>query len=304
MSENSRSALFMIIAMAGYGLNDTFVKLTAEQFSSAQIILLRSLFASVFLLAVLSLRKECHQLHGIFQPLVLFRTLADAAATLFYVSALSGLQLTAAAAIYQTTPLAVALGASVVFKEKIGAISWLAIVLGFLGVLIIVRPVGATFNNYTWFVVGAVLASTARDLATRKLKDEHSSFTFATLSAVSSLIIGGLLCITSNQNLLNTDGTLTEFSFLFAAALAIAIGYVTLALATKSGDFGFVGPFRYSILVYATLLGYIVLHEVPDLMTLIGSGIIVISGILTLLGPKSLRPQSEVERTRREAISH
>jgi drug/metabolite transporter (DMT)-like permease len=176
-------------------------------------------------------------------------------------------------------PLAVTLGAVVVFGEQVGWRRWLAIAAGFIGVLIIVRPGVAGFNQYSLLALCAVMFCAVRDLATKRIPKEIPSLFITLLTTVSVGTAGAVL--------LHPLGGWTPMSprtmaLLVVAAILLPIGYNCIILSLRIGDISAVAPSRYAALIWATLIGYAVFGEVPDAAMIIGAAIIVGSGLYAL----------------------
>lgn len=284
-SDDWRGAGFMLLAMAGYGLNDLMVKLVAAHLPAAMILAIRSAMAVLLLLGLLALRREIWQIRASLTGRALLRALLDTGATIGYVHALTGLSLANAAAIYQMTPIVFMLASAALLREAIPRSGWIGTALGFAGVLLVIRPDGAMLDPHALAVVVAVLCSVARDLLMRDSL-MPSPICLALLSAACTSLFG--------LGALTTGGTAapepTQVGLLALAATAIAVGYVFLALATATGGSGFVSPFRYSILVYATFLGMVVLGQYPDAPALLGIGLILLGGVTVALPSSRPRP--------------
>lgn len=271
----------MMLAMAGYVLNDVFIKLTSGELGLFQAIFVRGLFASVFIfllarhMGALDLKQGVR--NTVLQPSLTVRTLSEVGATVCFLSALFNMPIANVTSILQLLPLTVMLGAAWLFSEKIGWRRYLASLVGFLGVLLIVRPGGEGFNVYSLSAVGAVFFVTVRDLITRRLSDDTPSLFVSLITAVAITLAGGIGSLfetwqpVSNQNLI----------YLAAAAASLLAGYIFSILTMRAGEIGFISPFRYSILLWALLLGFVVFNEIPDGLALLGATVIVASGLFS-----------------------
>ncbi|MDC0584060.1 DMT family transporter, partial [Paracoccaceae bacterium] len=195
---------------------------------------------------------------------------------LFFVTAIALTPLATASSILQATPLVVTLGAAVFLKERVGWRRWTASLVGFAGVLLILRPGMAGFQPESLFAVLGVLCLSARDLATRVMRAQLSSVTVSIYAFVATACAGVIA--------LPFTGPFTPLQdvnwFLFAGAVLIGcFAYFTLISATRIGDASVVSPFRYSRLIFALALAMGFLGERPDSTTFIGAAIILTSGI-------------------------
>ena len=172
------------------------------------------------------------------------------------------------------------MGAAIFFGEKVGWRRWSAILVGFVGVLMIIRPGLQGFEAASILAVIGMLGFAGRDLATRAAP--------AVLSNVQLGIYGFFVLIPTGLAMLFYTGSAVSLNLVSASQIAGAtlfgvIAYYSLTIAMRTGEVSVVTPFRYTRLVFALILGIIVFAERPDLMTLLGSAIIVGSGIYTLL---------------------
>ena len=278
-SDNIRAALFMLLAMAGFVVNDTFVKIASADIAPAQIMAIRGVAASVFLALLAWKLGALRPLRLALSPRLLLRTAADILATLSYITALSQMPIANASAIFQALPLTVTLGAALFLGEQVGWRRWTAIAVGFIGVMIIVRPGTEGFTIYSVAVLASVVFAAVRDLSTRRMDRAVPSIFIALVTSVAVAAVGWLLLPLSGGWQPVSASILMNLCF---AAAAIAVGYIFIVQAMRTGDMGFVAPFRYSILLYALLIGYVVFGDLPSPLTLIGSAIVVASGLYTL----------------------
>ena len=293
LSDNVRASLYMMAAMAAFVVNDSIVKLLTADLAVPQLIAVRGLMATGLLGALAWWRGVSFSLRILRQPLVMLRTFGDVTCTLFYISALGSLPLANASAIFQALPLTVTLGAALFLQEPVGWRRWSAIGVGFLGVLIIVRPGLEGFTSASLFVLASVICAAIRDLATRRLPREIPSLLVSVVAALGVTLTGGLMIPATGWTPLAGQ----HLSMLAVAAVMIAVGYIFIVSAMRIGDMGFVAPFRYSVLVFALLIGIFWFGDVPDAFVLLGSLIVVLSGGYTLYRErvKGIRPLPETE---------
>ena len=180
-------------------------------------------------------------------------------------------------AILQALPLAVTMAAALLFAEPVGWRRWSAILVGFFGVLIVVRPGLEGFNIYSIVALTAIIFITVREIVTRKLSNEVPTITVVLSTAVGSSIFAGIMMIGSEWSAVR----LTAWLLLFGAAIAVMIASLLSVMAMRTGEIGFVSPFRYTSMLGAIGLGVIMFGDWPDSPTLIGTIIIICTGIYT-----------------------
>ena len=278
--ENIRGILFMILAMAGFALEDLFIKLLSSRVPVSQILIILG-FSGTAVLLIIAFLTHAPILHrDLLNRPIIVRTFCELFAALFFTSAIALTPLSSVASILMTTPLMVTMGASIFFGEKIGWRRWTAIIIGFFGVLLILRPGFESFMPASLLAVIATIFLAVRDLATRTMKFEISTTTVS-IYAFLAMGISGFIAMPFFSAMVIPSSI--EIVYLISATFVGVIGYYAIVLATRNGDVSVISPFRYSRLAFAMLLSIIILSERPDLLTLGGASIIVISGIYTFI---------------------
>ena len=200
--------------------------------------------------------------------LVLGRSAAEVASFFPFILALTHLPLANVTAILQALPLTITAAGAIFLGERVGWRRWTAIGIGFLGVLLIVRPGGADFNAWSLVALSATLMITARDLITRRLSPEVPSLKVAIFTAAGVTVLGLVLSLRVPwQPITGGQGGL-----ILGAAAFVFGGYLFSILAMRVGEVAAVTPFRYTALIWGLLLGLVVFGEWPRPLTLLGAG--------------------------------
>jgi drug/metabolite transporter (DMT)-like permease len=182
-------------------------------------------------------------------------------------------------------PLAVTLCAALFLGEAVGWRRYSAIAVGFVGVIIIVQPGSEGFTVYSLWAIAAVCCMVVRDLSTRRLLPGIPSIFLALTTGVGITAVAGLVSATRPWEPVSGHAG----GLLMVAAIFLVIGYLFNVLSMRHGEIGFVSPFRYTILIWAILLGFVVFGDVPNALTLIGSVIVVATGVYTFYRERQLR---------------
>lgn len=279
LSPNFRGALFMVVAMSVFTVSDAITKYLSESLNIGQIMAIRGVFATI-LVGLLAWRSGALALpRSVLHPLVALRAAGEAAATVTYFIALSYLPIADVSAVQQALPLAVTMGAALFLGEHVGRRRWLAIVAGFFGVLIIVRPGFAGFSPYFLLVLLCVVICAIRDLATRQIPDAIPTLLISAVTSVAVTFVGGAM-ITPMGGWLPM--TLNDIALLVVGAVLLLVGYQFIIMAMRVGDVSFIAPFRYTALLWAIVIGILFFGDFPDIPVLVGASIIVTSGLYTL----------------------
>ena len=278
--ENFRGILFMLLAMAGFALEDLFIKLLSSHIPVSQILFILG-FGGTTVFIVIALLTHAPILHrDLLNKPVIVRTICELFAALFFTSAIALTPLSSVASILMTTPIMVTMGAAIFFGEKVGWRRWSAIMVGFFGVLLILRPGFDSFMPASLLAVISTIFLAVRDLATRTMQIDISTTTVS-IYAFFAVGISGFFAMPFFSAMVIPSSI--EIMYFISAMFVGVIGYYAIVLATRNGDVSVISPFRYSRLVFAMLLSIIILKERPDLLTLSGAAIIVASGIYSFI---------------------
>ncbi|MCA1455897.1 DMT family transporter [Bradyrhizobium sp. BRP22] len=276
LSSNVRGSLFMAVAMAGFTMNDAITKVVTSEMNFGQVMLVRGVFAVALIAALAFHQGAMRPLRTLLVKPVALRVIGEVGGTVAYLAAIAHLPLANISAILQALPLLVTLGAALAFGEPVGWRRWLAIIAGFVGVLIIVRPGAEGFNQFTLLALISVIFCALRDLATRRIPAQIPSLFVTLVTTVTVMITGAVILVPLGGWTPPSTGAL---GLLAMAAVLVLIGYQCVIMALRTGDISAVAPFRYTALLWSILLGYLVFGDVPDAIMTAGASIIVLSGL-------------------------
>ena len=288
--DNLKGILFMILAMAGFACEDLFIKMLSENLPISEIIIILGFSGSIIFLIIGLLTKAPIFHQGLLTTPVIIRTLCELFGALFFVLAIALTPLSSASAIIQVMPLLVTIGAAIFFKEKVGWRRWTAVFVGFIGVLLILRPGFGSFMPASIFALLGATFLAGRDLATRAIEVKLPSVTIS-LYAFLAFGVSGIMLIPFSSEMLVPSSK--DILFFAGASAFGVIAYYSIVIAARTGEMSVISPFRYSRLVFAMLLSIIVLSERPDMLTLLGAAIIVASGIYTFVRENILNKPKE-----------
>lgn len=279
VAPNLRGSLLMTLSMAGFAVEDMGVKAAARSLPVGEVVALCGLIGIGFFAAVAAAQGDPPLPRAFLGRTMVLRSVFEVGGRLFYALALALIPLSAASAILQATPLVVVAGAALVFGEPVGWRRWTAVGLGFVGVLMILRPGVAGFDALALLAVAGMLGFAGRDLATRAAPKGLSNAQLG-VAGFAMFAIAGVVILGFTGEPAWPDGAGVAF-ILGAAAFGI-LGYAALTAAMRTGEIAVVTPFRYTRLIFALLIGFVVFGERPDAMMLAGCVVIVGSGLYTL----------------------
>jgi drug/metabolite transporter (DMT)-like permease len=279
MSDNMRGAALMTGAMTAFTFNDAFMKSLGDAIPLFQAIVIRGIGATLFLIVLTmyvgQLRLDASRRDW---TLMLIRALAEMAGTYFFLTALFHMPFANLAAIMQSLPLTVTLVGALFLGEAVGWRRLAAILVGFVGVLLIVKPGPDSFTIDAAYGLATVGCVTIRDIVSRMISPATPSLLVATVSA-----LGVTLFAAVGSVFVEWQPFTGHVAFhLGGAMLFLIFGYLFSVAAVRIGDLGFVAPFRYTGLVVALVVGVVVFNTFPDPLTLLGAGVVVATGLFTL----------------------
>ncbi|MEP5632903.1 MAG: DMT family transporter [Tateyamaria sp.] len=285
--DNLRGAFVMVLAMLGFAIEDAVIKLLAGALPVSQIIGTLGIASAVLFAGICRAQGRPLWSRDFLTPAVILRNVAEAVGALGFVTAIALMPLSSASAILQTGPLLVTLGAALFLGEPVGWRRWAAIVVGFGGVLLIIRPGTENFDWNSIYAVIGVIGLAIRDLAIRRIPAQISSMQLSMLAFLSLIPAAGILLITNGDTLVSPS--LGQWGLLASIVGIGALAYFGITYASRIGEISFVVPFRYSRMVFALVIGMAVFNENPDALTLLGGAIIIGSGLYTLWRERVLK---------------
>ena len=279
LNDNLLGAALMTCCVLAYVLNDAVMKFLFADIDFFQAIFLRGLVSLPPILILALMTKTLLQKYSAKnQRLMIIRILAEIGTTVTFLTALKHMPLANVTAILQSLPLAITMAAAIFLGEPVGWRRWSAICVGFTGVLIIIRPGLAGFNSYSLLALAAVILLTVREISTRQLDNKVPTVTVALSTTLGITAFAALMLIGTEWAEIN----FVSWSLIIAAAVAVTVATLLSVVAMRTGDIGFVSPFRYTSLIGAIGLGILLFGDWPDGITLLGAAIIAFAGIYSL----------------------
>ncbi|GGH14343.1 membrane protein [Alsobacter metallidurans] len=277
-AQNRRGILSMMAAMAIFTTSDTMMKIVREAAPPGEVVFIRGAFAILFSLVLLFGLGQIRRLPDTLSGWVALRAGLEAVVAICFVIALGHLPLADLTAIGQSAPILIAVACAVSGLEPMGWRRWLAVLVGFGGVLLVVRPTGSHFDAYSFVALLSAFFVAGRDLVTRSIP--RAIPTAAILTATSTAVcLSGLGMITV-ENWVHLAPV--QWLYLIGAGAAVMLGQFFVITAFRDVDVSVVSPFRYSVIIWAVLAGAIVFGELPDAMTITGAALVIGSGIYTI----------------------
>jgi drug/metabolite transporter (DMT)-like permease len=284
---NRRGILTMTGAMVFFVINDALVKWVSTDLPTPQLIFVRGVMTTALLLALAAWMGQLRLWRSALTRSVPTRALVDSLASFTYLTAMFHMPLGNATAINLAGPLFLTMLAVFFLHERVSLGRWALILLGFAGVLLVVQPRAGEFNSYAWLCLLAAMLHAGRDFLTRLVPAQVPSLLITLSTAMMVTLLAGVWSMFEPWRAMST----THIGQLFAAAMCLAAGYHLLTLSMRWGDMSVIGPFRYSGLLMALLLGYLMWGDVPNGLAWCGIALVVAAG-LGLLQAERLRKQA------------
>jgi drug/metabolite transporter (DMT)-like permease len=277
--ENIRGMVLMTAAMLFFAIADAWIKIASKTLPTGEILMFMGLGGTLVFFVIAMRRGDKVFTKAILNRSILLRALGEMVGTVGMITALALIPYSTTAAITQAIPLVITMGAALFLGETVGWPRWTAIGLGFVGVLLIIRPGVDSFDPNSIFAVIAVLGLSVRDLATRTAPRLITTPVLSTYGFIVLIPMGmGLWLLSGGGEIPD----LLHSAYLVGIVAMAALGYAAITKAMRMGDVGAITPLRYTRIVFAMGIGVVVFGEKLDTMTLIGTAIVIISGLFTI----------------------
>ncbi|WP_420565483.1 DMT family transporter [Thalassobaculum sp.] len=266
----------MMVAAAGIlTVNDAIAKWLTERYPVGQVLAMRGILvvAMVYAWAVLSGRGSALRVKN--WSLHLTRGGLMAVSTFLFVTSLWLLPIADAIAISFAGPIFATALAALILGEPVGWRRWSAVAIGFVGVVVMVRPTPEMFRIVALIPIVAAFVGALRDIVTRKLGTGGESTLMVLIVSTSIVAFAGLLTLPFGWVM----PTAAEMGLFLVTSILVAVAQGLMIESLRLGEVGLVGPFKYTSLLWALVLGLLVWGDVPGVWTLAGAALVVASGL-------------------------
>lgn len=275
---NLRGIVSVLLAMAFFVVSDSIVKLAGDMMPTTQIMAVRGLIAVVLTGTIAASSVSVERWHLVLQPRVVLRAMIEAAVAVLFLVALPYLPLPDITAIQQVTPLVLTVFSAVILKETVGWRRWLAVLAGFIGVVLVIQPTGQGINIFALSALACAVLVAVRDIVTRGLDPSIPTalVTFATTVTV---------CLTGwiGRPLETwTEPSTYGLALLAGSAVLVSLANVFIIRAFRGAEVSVVAPFRYAGVLWALVLGFFIWGYVPNALAIAGTVVLVASGLYVM----------------------
>ncbi|TDJ46899.1 MAG: DMT family transporter [Gammaproteobacteria bacterium] len=283
-SNTARGILSMIVGGGALTTSDAATKWLTETLPIGEILFVRALVVSIAIGLILWRSRSFGALRIGRYRNIAARSVLAVVSTFLIVSSLARLPLNEVIAILFVGPLFVAILATPLLGERVGIHRWLAVLIGFTGMLIMVRPGTAGFQVAALLPVVAALVAATRDIVTRRISTAETSVAILFYSMIALTLVG---LATAPFGWLPMDAG--DIALLILTGLLFGLGHYFIIEGYRYAEATVVAPYRYANLIWAALLGFVLWGEIPSIWVLAGTPLVVGSGLYILLYERSRR---------------
>jgi drug/metabolite transporter (DMT)-like permease len=266
----------MVLSAGSFVLNDSLMKKVIAGMPPFEVLFIRSIFASLWLIGLLTIMGNLRDLPKAFNRFVVSRGVMEIGSVLTFVLALAHAAQADIMAIYQTTPLLIIIGMSVLYGQAIGRVRLALVLLGFAGAIAVAQPGGSQTSPFVLLAFLTALFSALRDLFGRRIPD--STPVLVSTFVTTILVMCGALI--SNRLFESwVSPTSTQLMMLVGAGFLVNLGHVFTFQAFKKADAQAVAPFYYAFMVWGIIMGYLFFGDIPNALAMAGMALILLSGL-------------------------
>ena len=291
LTRNQLGVLYGIASVACFAMMDASVK-WLDMFPVGQVLFSRFFFGLIPILMLVP-RSEFKTFYKTSRPkLHAFRAITGTLAIIALFIGLREIPLADVVSLTFGGPIFVTLGSIFFLSEKVGIRRWLAVLIGFFGMLLIVKPAYEELNIYYIFPIIFCIFFACVALSIRSLSSTEPNYRIALYFSLLSMIVG-LLTLPFGWVMPNKF----EFFLLIFTGLVGSVANILLTVSLRYAEASLVTPTKYLNLVFAILLGYFIWSEIPKLLTLVGAGLIIISSVIIFMRESELKKKVVSSRT-------
>jgi len=286
-NNNLKGLLLMLLGQLSFAINDTIVKysvkITENDFSTLNIIFIRGIFTSFFIFCMIIFFNNTKIKYIFINPKFYLRAFFEVLTAIFFFSALILMPMANVYTLLMTTPFIVTLYAVIFIKEKVGIRRWSAVIVGFVGVIIVINPINLQFGYLFILPILAAFFLTMRDAVTKNIVNKENILEITLITSLFVMIFSGIGSIALKVQL-----DLSHIHLIFLSSIFLSIAYLFSVLTIFYAPLSLTAAIRYSVIVFGIILGYLLLDEVPSINMLIGALIISASGLFVIKRQKDL----------------
>ena len=284
--KNSKGIILMLISMASFAVGDTFIKISGAFLSPAQIMFFLIAGGLIIFAIIAKFKGETLLDRRACSSVLLIRYCAEMVGLVAMIIGLTKIPLSVVGTVTQASPILVAAGAVIFFKEVISWRRWTSIFIGFVGVVLVIQPGGQNLDYAVIWAVVALIAFSIRDLVTRLTPPDIPSSSIATFTMIAAFPFTTVWVFLSGEKFFPPE---MDWAVVSSMIILGSFGYLLLITSLRLGELSAIMPFRYSRIVFLLILGFLVFGERPTASMLIGATLILISGVYIMWREKVVK---------------
>ena len=287
INNNVKGLLLMFAGQLFFAINDVIIKYTVKlsnnDYSTLNIIFIRGIFTSllIFFIILIFTKTEIKKIFS--DKRSYLRGLFETLTALFFFAGLILMPVSIVYTLLMTAPLIVTLYASLFTNEKVGLRRWSAVIIGFIGVLIVINPINTEIGIIFLLPIIAAIFLTLRDVVTKGFVNKNNFLEITLITAMMVMVGSGIFSM-----FVEIDINLAYLKYIFISSLFLTLGYVCSVLTIFYAPLSLTASSRYSVIVFGIIFGFLILGEVPNKNMVYGALIISISGLFVIKRQKDL----------------
>jgi len=279
--------LLMMAGQLSFAVNDTFVKLSVKNIevnsSIFSVIFTRGSITTLLLGLYLIIIEKKNLINILFVRKFHIRGLYEVLTALFFFIALIFLPISEVYTLLMTNPFFVTIFAFIFLKEKVGIRRWLAVLIGFIGVIVVINPHNLDFNYLFLLPIISAIFLTIRDISTKTLATKSNNVEITFVTAFLITIFAGLASLFFGYHV-----TIDETPHILISSIFVLFGYLFSVMTVYYAPLSLTASARYSVIIFGIIFGYFILNEVPSSNMIIGAIIITLSGLFVIKREKEV----------------
>jgi drug/metabolite transporter (DMT)-like permease len=260
--------------------NDTLMKLATEGLMPFQTLFLRGVSACLWLLPMVLFTGNGPKMVQGAHWIVLLRNSFETLAVLCFIVALANMPLADITAINQTSPMLLLIGVALLFGDRIGWLRIGLIVVGFAGALLVAQPTMSGISPFALLGFSCAILTAGRDIVGRKVPAHIPALVVAYWTCITVLVGAGAATFLFEPW---QPVTMRHVLLLAGSGFFLTFGHLFIFMSYRTGATGAVAPFYYMFAVWAVISGFLVFHQLPNTLALVGIGLILLSGVVVAL---------------------
>ena len=288
-STETKGIIYMLLCQLFFTANDALIKKIIIKVNTLdlidEIIFVRGIIATFILGIVLFFSGDFNFKDLATNTKLQFRGLMESVTAIFFFIGLYSLPMADVYVLLNLAPILITFAGAIFLSEKVGWRRWSAVIVGFIGVLIVINPTKLEFGFYFIFPLISAFFIAYRDTYTRKIKKNFNIMQGVFLTSLVVTLVFGIGAIASPQ-LINFN--LNDYLIIILSAIFLIIGYFFSIITIRTAMMSTTSSFRYSTIIWGMLFGYFYFDEIPSINMLIGGTIVVLSGLFIIQREKKM----------------